>query len=173
MRAQEIKSKVNKTLSISLRYIYRFVYLGSLVLVVVYYFIILRRSNILTIYIRLQLKFFHSRPYQSQVGKSACIVLAKERHSKGERVPFSACFQLVSKLKSEAASTLSLMFQILLKKITVLRGMNGRRGGGGWLLNTQKLRKMRSWKFSLFEEDNNNNNDQPAAAPCCLVQPFC
>ena len=25
-----------------------------------------------------------------QVGKSACIVLAKERHSKGERVPFSA-----------------------------------------------------------------------------------
>ena len=26
----------------------------------------------------------------SQVGKSACIVLAKERHSKGERVPFSA-----------------------------------------------------------------------------------
>ena len=26
--------------------------------------------------------------YQSQVGKSACIVLAKERHSKGERVPF-------------------------------------------------------------------------------------
>ena len=50
VRAQEIKSKVNKTLSISLRYIYRFVYLGSLV--VVYYFIILRRSNILTIYIR-------------------------------------------------------------------------------------------------------------------------
>ena len=27
---------------------------------------------------------------QPQVGKSACIVLAKERHSKGERVPFSA-----------------------------------------------------------------------------------
>ena len=26
----------------------------------------------------------------AQVGKSACIVLAKERHSKGERVPFSA-----------------------------------------------------------------------------------
>ena len=52
----------------------------------------------------------------SQVGKSACIVLAKERHSKGERVPFSACFQLVSKLKSEAASTLSLMFQIFLEK---------------------------------------------------------
>ena len=26
----------------------------------------------------------------SQVGKSACIVLAKERHSKKERVPFSA-----------------------------------------------------------------------------------
>ena len=51
-----------------------------------------------------------------QVGKSACIVLAKERHSKGERVPFSACFQLVSKLKSEAASTLSLMFQIFLEK---------------------------------------------------------
>ena len=25
-----------------------------------------------------------------QVGKSACIVLAKERHSKGERVPLSA-----------------------------------------------------------------------------------
>ena len=52
---------------------------------------------------------------QAQVGKSACIVLAKERHSKGERVPFSACFQLVSKLKSEAASTLSLMFQIFLE----------------------------------------------------------
>ena len=47
---------------------------------------------------------------------SAYIVLAKERHSKGERVPFSACFQLVSKLKSEAASTLSLMFQIFLEK---------------------------------------------------------
>ena len=29
-------------------------------------------------------------PTHSQVGKSACIVLAKERHSKGERVPFSA-----------------------------------------------------------------------------------
>ena len=28
--------------------------------------------------------------YYSQVGKSASIVLAKERHSKGERVPFSA-----------------------------------------------------------------------------------
>ena len=56
------------------------------------------------------------RPISSQVGKSACIVLAKERHSKGERVPFSACFQLVSKLKSEAASTLSLMFQIFLEK---------------------------------------------------------
>ena len=54
--------------------------------------------------------------FGSQVGKSACIVLAKERHSKGERVPFSACFQLVSKLKSEAASTLSLMFQIFLEK---------------------------------------------------------
>ena len=54
--------------------------------------------------------------HKSQVGKSACIVLAKERHSKGERVPFSACFQLVSKLKSEAASTLSLMFQIFLEK---------------------------------------------------------
>ena len=53
---------------------------------------------------------------RAQVGKSACIVLAKERHSKGERVPFSACFQLVSKLKSEAASTLSLMFQIFLEK---------------------------------------------------------
>ena len=31
-------------------------------------------------------------------------------------MPFSACFQLVSKLKSEAASTLSLMFQIFLEK---------------------------------------------------------
>ena len=54
--------------------------------------------------------------FEAQVGKSACIVLAKKRHSKGERVPFSACFQLVSKLKPEAANTLSLMFQILLEK---------------------------------------------------------
>ena len=28
--------------------------------------------------------------FKSQVGKSARIVLAKERHSMGERVPFSA-----------------------------------------------------------------------------------
>ena len=31
----------------------------------------------------------YSAQSQAQVGKSACIVLAKERHSKGERVPFS------------------------------------------------------------------------------------
>ena len=52
----------------------------------------------------------------SQVGKSACIVLAKERHSKGERVPFSAYTPKYTKLKPEAANTLSLMFQIFLEK---------------------------------------------------------
>ena len=51
-----------------------------------------------------------------QVGKSACIVLAKERHSKGERVPFSAYTPKYTKLKPEAANTLSLMFQIFLEK---------------------------------------------------------
>ena len=52
----------------------------------------------------------------AQVGKSACIVLAKERHSKGERVPFSAYTPKYTKLKPEAANTLSLMFQIFLEK---------------------------------------------------------
>ena len=52
----------------------------------------------------------------TQVGKSACIVLAKERHSKGERVPFSAYTPKYTKLKPEAANTLSLMFQIFLEK---------------------------------------------------------
>ena len=54
--------------------------------------------------------------FTTQVGKSACIVLAKERHSKGERVPFSAYTPKYTKLKPEAASTLSLMFQIFLEK---------------------------------------------------------
>ena len=54
--------------------------------------------------------------FESQVGKSACIVLAKERHSKGERVPFSAYTPKYTKLKPEAANTLSLMFQIFLEK---------------------------------------------------------
>ena len=53
---------------------------------------------------------------EPQVGKSACIVLAKERHSKGERVPFSAWNQSETKLKPEAAYTLSLMFQIFFEK---------------------------------------------------------
>ena len=52
----------------------------------------------------------------NQVSKSACIVLAKERHSKGERVPFSAYTPKYTKLKPEAANTLSLMFQIFLEK---------------------------------------------------------
>jgi len=42
--------------------------------------------------------------------------LAKERHSKGERVPFSAYTPKYTKLKPEAANTLSLMFQIFLEK---------------------------------------------------------
>ena len=40
----------------------------------------------------------------AQVGKSACIVLTKERHSKGERVPFSAWNQSETKMKPEAAT---------------------------------------------------------------------
>ena len=58
----------------------------------------------------------YSIAFASQVGKSACIVLAKERHSKGERVPFSAYTPKYTKLKPEAANTLSLMFQIFLEK---------------------------------------------------------
>ena len=50
----------------------------------------------------------YSAQSQAQVGKSACIVLAKERHSKGERVPFSGWNQSETKLKPEAANTLSL-----------------------------------------------------------------
>ena len=56
------------------------------------------------------------RHHKPQVGKSACIVLAKERHSKGERVPFSAYTPKYTKLKLEAADTLSLMFKIFLEK---------------------------------------------------------
>ena len=65
-----------------------------------------------------KLFWFHYVPtyLQPQVGKSACIVLAKERHSKGERVPFSAYTPKYPKLKPEAANTLSLMFQIFLEK---------------------------------------------------------
>ena len=74
-----------------------------------------KTSNLITVVCNLSI-YLSITIYIAQVGKSACIVLAKERHSKGERVPFSACFQLVSKLKSEAASTLSLMFQIFLEK---------------------------------------------------------
>ena len=46
--------------------------------------------------------------YSTQVCKSACIVLAKERHSKGKSALLS--------LKPETANTLSLMFQIFLEK---------------------------------------------------------
>ena len=52
----------------------------------------------------------------SGVGKSAFYSKQKERHSKGERVPFSAYTPKYTKLKLEAASTLSLMFQIFLEK---------------------------------------------------------
>ena len=52
----------------------------------------------------------------TQVSKSAFIVLAKERHSKGERVPFSAWHKLWQKLLIQAADTLSLMFKSFLEK---------------------------------------------------------
>ena len=46
--------------------------------------------------------------------------MAKERHSKGERVPFSAWNQSETKLKPEATHSRS-CFKFFLKKITVLR----------------------------------------------------
>ena len=52
----------------------------------------------------------------NQVGKSACIVLAKERHSKGGRASFSAWNQTETKLKPKAENPLYLMFQTFLEK---------------------------------------------------------
>ena len=60
--------------------------------------------------------FFFTLKVQVQVGKSACIVLAKERHSKGERLSYSSWNQNETKLKPVTVNTLSLMFQIFFEK---------------------------------------------------------
>jgi len=78
----------------------------------------IRANTVLFVLSAQEINHLHQRSVEAkqlglvQVGKSTCIVLAKERHSKGERVPFSAWHKLLI----QAADKLSLMFQIFLEK---------------------------------------------------------
>ena len=58
--------------------------------------------------------------YQPQVGKSACIVLAKERHSKWERVSFSAWNQTETRSRKH---TLPHVSNFSCKKLSYCRGI--------------------------------------------------